>query len=129
MANYNDLITAIDSVIKTNNRREITGQLLQNILNTMVGSLGENYQLAGFATPTTNPHQPDQNVFYVASQAGVYTQFDNIVLGDGISFLMWKNGAWTSQTISMVTQSWVQQNFVTKEWFRKVFRVYDEDGL
>ena len=129
MANYNDLITAIDSVIKTNNRREITGQLLQNVLNTMVGSLGENYQLAGFATPTTNPHQPDQNVFYVASQAGVYTQFDNIVLGDGISFLMWKNGAWTSQTISNVTQSWVQQNFVSKEWFRKVFRVYDEDGL
>ena len=129
MANYNDLITAIDSVIKTNNRREITGQLLQNVLNTMVGSLGENYQLAGFATPTTNPHQPDQNVFYVASQAGVYTQFDNIVLGDGISFLMWKNGAWTSQTISIVTQSWVQQNFVSKEWFRKVFRVYDEDGL
>lgn len=129
MANYNDLITAIDSVIKTNNRREITGQLLQNVLNTMVGSLGENYQLAGFATPTTNPHQPDQNIFYVASQAGVYTQFDNIVLGDGISFLMWKNGAWTSQTISIVTQSWVQQNFVSKEWFRKVFRVYDEDGL
>jgi len=129
MANYNDLITAIDSVIKTNNRREITGQLLQNVLNTMVGSLGENYQLAGFATPTTNPHQPDQNVFYVASQAGVYTQFDNIVLGDGISFLMWKNGAWTSQTISNVTQSWVQQNYVSKEWFRKVFRVYDEDGL
>lgn len=129
MANYNDLITAIDSVIKTNNRREITGQLLQNVLNTMVGSLGENYQLAGFATPTTNPHQPDQNVFYVASQAGVYTQFDNIVLGDGISFLMWKNGAWTSQTIANVTQSWVQQNFVSKEWFRKVFRVYDEDGL
>ena len=129
MANYNDLITAIDSVIKTNNRREITGQLLQNVLNTMVGSLGENYQLAGFAIPTTNPHQPDQNVFYVASQAGVYTQFDNIVLGDGISFLMWKNGAWTSQTIANVTQSWVQQNFVSKEWFRKVFRVYDEDGL
>ena len=129
MANYNDLITAIDSVIKTNNRREITGQLLQNVLNTMVGSLGENYQLAGFATPTTNPHQPDQNVFYVASQAGVYTQFDNIVLGDGISFLMWKNGAWTSQTISIVTQSWIQQNYVSKEWFRKVFRVYDEDGL
>lgn len=129
MANYNDLITAIDSVIKTNNRREITGQLLQNVLNTMVGSLGEYYQLAGFATPTTNPHQPDQNVFYVASQAGVYTQFDNIVLGDGISFLMWKNGAWTSQTISNVTQSWVQQNYISKEWFRKVFRVYDEDGL
>ena len=129
MANYNDLITAIDSVIKTNNRREITGQLLQNVLNTMVGSLGENYQLAGFATPTTNPHQPDQNVFYIASQAGVYTQFDNIVLGDGISFLMWKNGAWTSQTIANVTQSWVQQNYVSKEWFRKVFRVYDEDGL
>ena len=129
MANYNDLITAIDSVIKTNNRREITGQLLQNVLNTMVGSLGENYQLAGFATPITNPHQPDQNVFYVASQAGVYTQFDNIVLGDGISFLMWKNGAWTSQTISNVTQSWIQQNYVSKEWFRKVFRIYDEDGL
>ena len=129
MANYNDLLTAINSVIKTNNRREITGLLLQNVLDTMVGSLGANYQLAGFATPTTNPQSPDQNVFYVASQAGVYTQFDNIVLEDGLSFLMWKNGAWTSHTVPAVSQSWVQQNFVSKEWFRKVFRVYDANGL
>ena len=129
MADYSELKQNIASVIKSNNRREITGQILQNVLNQMVGSLGENYQLAGFAEPTTNPQQPDQTLFYIAEQAGVYTNFDNITLGDGLSFLMWKNSEWTSHTIGVATHSWVDSNYVSKAFLRQIFRVYDADGF
>lgn len=129
MANYDDLITSIDAVIKSNNRREITGQILQNTLNQMVSSLGENYQLAGVATPTTNPHDPDQNVFYIASEAGVYSYFDNIQVSDGLTLLMWKNGHWTAETIDVVTKEWLDANYVTKAYFSQLFKAYDEDGF
>lgn len=129
MANYQNLLDAISAVIKTNNRREITGQVLQNVLNQMVGSLGENMQLTGFANPLTNPGTPDQNVFYFAEQAGVYRYFDNIELGDGFSVLMWKNGHWTYNTLEIaVTRQWVESNFVTIDFFRKLFRAYDSGG-
>ena len=129
MADYENLLDSIDAVIRANNRREITGQILQNTLHQMVGSLGENYQLAGFATPTTNPNSPDQNVFYITDEAGVYTNFDNITLGTGLSFLMWKNEAWTAKTLNVVTAQWVDNNYVSKAFLRNMFRFYDEDGV
>ena len=128
MADYNELLTSIASVIKTNNRREITGQILQNVLSQMVGSLGENYQLAGFATPSYNPQEPDQNVFYITDTAGQYTNFDNITLEDGLSFLMWKNSQWTAKTIGVATHQWVDNNYVSKAFFRQLFRPKDSLG-
>lgn len=97
MANYATLKAAIDAVIKANGQREITGTVLNQTLNAMVNSLGTNYQLAGVATPSTNPGTPDQNVFYLAFEAGTYTNFNATVLSAGISILMW-NGSWSSQT-------------------------------
>ena len=128
MANYAELIQSIDAVIKSNNRREITGQILQNVLNQMVGSLGANYQLAGFAEPETDPQTPDQTLFYIATEAGNYTNFDNITLDDGLSFLMWKNSEWTAETIDIATHSWVEQNYVSKAFLRKMFIPRKADG-
>ena len=128
MANYQNLMAVINAVIKTNNRREITGQVLQNVLNTMVSSIGENMQLTGFATPTTNPGQPDQNIFYVAKQAGTYSHFNNITLDNGLSFLMWKNGQWSSETIGIPDLDWVRQNFVSIDFFRRIFRVLNSSN-
>ena len=128
MANYAELIQSIDAVIKSNNRREITGQILQNVLNQMVGSLGANYQLAGFAEPETDPQTPDQTLFYIATEAGNYTNFDNITLDDGLSFLMWKNSEWTAETIDIATHSWVEQNYVSKAFLRKLFIPRKADG-
>lgn len=128
MANYAELIQSIDAVIKSNNRREITGQILQNVLNQMVGSLGANYQLAGFAEPETDPQTPDQTLFYIATEAGNYTNFGNITLDDGLSFLMWKNSEWTAETIDIATHSWVEQNYVSKAFLRKMFIPRKADG-
>lgn len=129
MADYNGLKSSVAAVIKTNNRREITGQLLQNVLTQMINVIGDNYQLAGFADPTTNPQSPDQNVFYVAEQSGVYPYFDNIIVPEGVTFLMWKNSQWTAHTIGVVTTEYLSENYVTKEFFRSMFRAYDSHGV
>lgn len=98
MAQYATLKAAIDAVIKANGQKEITGTVLNEVLTSMVNSLGANYQFAGMATPSTNPGTPDQNVFYIAGQGGTYTNFNNIAIPNGISFLIW-NGSWSSQTV------------------------------
>lgn len=75
MANYTELKTAVSAVIKTNNNQEITGQLLQDVLNNIISVIGANATFAGIATPDTVPGTPDQNVFYIAGQSGVYANF------------------------------------------------------
>lgn len=96
MANWTTLKTAIANVIKTNGNKEITGQLLQNVLNNVVSSVGENATFVGVATPTTNPGVPDGPVFYFATQAGTYSNFGGIVVGNNeTAILEWKNETWT----------------------------------
>lgn len=75
MANWNNLKTAVAQVIKTNGNKEITGQVMQDTLNTIINNVGENATFVGVATPTTNPGVPDGNVFYLASTPGQYTAF------------------------------------------------------
>ena len=94
MANWNILKSAIAETIKTNGNQEITGQLLQNVLNNIVTSVGENATFAGIATPTTNPGAPDGPVFYLASTPGTYNNFAGAVIASGISVLEWKNSSW-----------------------------------
>lgn len=75
MGNYKELKAAVASVIKTNGNQEITGQVLQNTLTTLISQVGANATFAGIATPETAPGTPDQNVFYIAGQSGVYANF------------------------------------------------------
>lgn len=75
MGNYKELKAAVASVIKTNGNQEITGQVLQNTLTTLISQVGANATFAGIATPETTPGTPDQNVFYIAGQSGVYANF------------------------------------------------------
>lgn len=75
MGNYEELKAAVASVIKTNGNQEITGQILQNTLTTLISQVGANATFAGIATPETTPGTPDQNVFYIAGQSGVYANF------------------------------------------------------
>lgn len=75
MGNYEELKAAVSSVIKTNGNQKITGQVLQNTLTTLISQVGANATFAGIATPDTAPGTPDQNVFYIAGQSGVYANF------------------------------------------------------
>lgn len=103
MANWSELKKAIDKVIRTNNNQEITGAVLQNVLNNIVSSVGENSTFAGIATPSTNPGAPDGNVFYIASEPGVYANFGGIELTGQVLVFTNKNGNWESQGTGIAT--------------------------
>lgn len=75
MGNYEQLKQAIANVIKTNGKEEITGAIMQNVLNTIVSTVGANRAFVGIANKNTNPGTPDGNVFYIAYTAGDYVNF------------------------------------------------------
>lgn len=75
MGNYEQLKQAIANVIKTNGNQEITGAIMQNVLNTIVSTVGANRTFVGIANKDTNPGTPDGNVFYIAYTAGNYVNF------------------------------------------------------
>lgn len=75
MGNYEQLKKAIADVIKTNGNQEITGAIMQNVLNTIVSTVGANRTFVGIANKDTNPGTPDGNVFYIACTAGNYVNF------------------------------------------------------
>lgn len=75
MGNYEQLKQAIANVIKANGNQEITGAIMQNVLNTIVSTVGANRTFVGIANKNTNPGTPDGNVFYIAYTAGNYVNF------------------------------------------------------
>lgn len=75
MGNYEQLKQVIANVIKTNGNQEITGAIMQNVLNTIVSTVGANRTFVGIANKNTNPGTPDGNVFYIAYTAGNYVNF------------------------------------------------------
>ena len=78
MSNYNSLKTTINENVKQNGNQEITGQILNSVLNQMVTTLGAGYQFAGVATTANNPGTPDAKVFYIANGKGTYTNFGGL---------------------------------------------------
>lgn len=99
MGNYDELKQAVSDVIKTNGNQEITGQVLQNTLLSIINIVGANATFVGIATPTTIPGTPDQNIFYLATIEGRYINFDNIILPNGISVIYINNNQWTYKII------------------------------
>ena len=99
MANWDDLKASITNVIKNNGNQEITGQLLQNCLNSIVSNVGLNATFAGIATPSTNPGVPDGPVFYIAYNAGIYSYFGGVTLASGLNIILWKENTWSITNI------------------------------
>lgn len=97
MANWSDLKASVAEVIKTNGNQKITGQILQNALSSIISNLGENATFAGVATPETNPGTPDGNVFYLASEPGIYSNFNGLQLQDGLYILIFDGDSWASE--------------------------------
>ena len=113
MGNYEELKAAVSSVIKTNGNQEITGQVLQNTLTTLISQVGANATFAGIATPDTAPGTPDQNVFYIAGKSGTYVNFDNIVIPEGkVAILSNKNGYWVRQYTDIAAQKQVTKLYL-----------------
>lgn len=115
MGNYKELKQAVSDVIKTNGNQEITGAILQNALLTIISTVGANSTFAGIATPNTNPGTPDQNVFWIASTPGIYSNFNNFEIGNEVVIFKNNNGSWTKQNTGFATKGstdYLQKNVI-----------------
>lgn len=141
MANWSDLKAAVASIVKTNGNKEITGQLLQNVLNNIISNVGLNSSFAGIATPETNPGAPDGNVFYLATTAGTYSNFNGIVINSGEAVILEWKGSWVKKDSGFATQEKLSElgseinlleynfpNKTTKETDRRVSFCSDDES-
>lgn len=110
MGNYEQLKQAVSDVIKTNGSQEITGIILQNALLSIISTIGGNAAFAGIATPETNPGTPDQNIFYIASSNGVYSNFDGYKLEDEIVLFVNESQSWKHVLCNIYNKDKVKKN-------------------
>lgn len=105
MSNYNSLKRTIDANIKQNGNQEITGQVLNSVLNAMVNTLGAGYQFAGVATPASNPGSPDAKVFYIANGKGTYTNFGGLDITEDEVVILYLDSAWHKVSTGIALKS------------------------
>ena len=105
MSNYNSLKATIDANIKQNGNQEITGQILNSVLNAMVTTLGTGYQFAGVATIATNPGTPDAKVFYIANGKGTYEKFGGLEVTEDDVVVLYYDTAWHKVSTGIASQA------------------------
>lgn len=97
MANWSELKASVAEVIKTNGNQEITGQVLRNVLNSIISNVGGNASFVDIAIPSTNPGTPDGPVFYLATQNGTYSNFGGIVVENEAAILLHNGSTWVKK--------------------------------
>ena len=124
MTNWEDLKNSVAQVIRENGMQEITGDALQQVLNSIISNVGMNATYAGVAIASTNPGNPDGPVFYLAGTAGTYSNF-GVTLAEGESaVLKLNNGAWVKDVLPFATQEQI-----TKQNEQITELEYGEKGL
>lgn len=109
MANNNTLKSDIRQYIYSNQNEEITGNILRDVLLEMVDTLGDGWTYKGVATTTTNPGTPDDNVFYIATAPGTYTNFGGLSVADGEVAILKYNGSWAKDVTGAATKAQLDQ--------------------
>lgn len=102
--NYANLISAMSAVIKANGNKEITGDLLQQVLRAMINSLGQGYQFMGVAATATDPGTQDARLFYFAEGPGIYSNFGPLTVpDDGQVYLLVLGASWVAVQLPIPT--------------------------
>lgn len=103
---WNNLKAGVNAIVKANGNQEITGTNMQNVLGTIIDSLGANATFAGVATPTTVPGTPDGPVFYLAGQHGRYSNFGNVRFdtSNAIAIFAWDGSAWSKLELEFTVE-------------------------
>lgn len=109
---WSNLKAGISAIVKENNNQEITGANLQNVLITMVNSLGANATYSGIAHPNTSPGTPDGPVFWIASEPGVYVNFGNTEI-DNTGIFTWNEASWSFEELDFGSNIEIVDNLIS----------------
>lgn len=101
MANFDQLKQSVAALIRTNGAEEITGQIMQDVLLTIINSISGGYMFGGVAQHNGNVGNPDYNVFYLAG-SGAYTGYGGaITIEAGCYGVFRYNGTWTQEVVDI----------------------------
>ena len=101
MANFDQLKQSVAALIRTNGAEEITGQIMQDVLLTIINSISGGYMFGGVAQHNGNVGNPDYNVFYLAG-SGAYTGYGGaITIEAGCYGVFRYNGVWTQEVVDI----------------------------
>ena len=97
---WENLKSAVDAIITTNGNNEITGALLNTLINdNIIPKLGAS-KFKGIAIPSTVPPAYEYDVFYIALLQGSYANFGGASVNEGITVLKYTNpGGWVAQEL------------------------------
>lgn len=118
MANYANLLATIAANIYTNGNQEVTAAMVKSAMNTAVASLGTGYQFMGVAHPADTPSgYEDLRAFWLAGEAGTYTNFGGLSVAEGEVAVLKYDTAWHKDVTGAATAAQVselQQNFIVE---------------
>lgn len=90
----------IDFINSTSQPNSITGKILAEALNGLIAK--SSY--AGVAKLSTDPGTPEGSVFYIATEAGTFTHFNNAVVKAGeFAVFVYKNGSWLKESVNVAS--------------------------
>ena len=138
MANYSNLLATIAANIYQNNNNEVTADMVKTAMDAVVACIGNGYLYKGVATPATDPSSPDEKVFYLASEAGTYTNFGGLVVAAGeVAILKGSGNSWSKDALGVASTEAITAinatiatiiNAITKYTYTQLVPVLDESG-
>lgn len=96
---WDNLKAAIAAVIKNNGNNEITGDILQAALFSIINVIGENSTFKGIATPATIPDADEGSYFYITNTIGSYINFGFTIDSPGLYIIEYNGGNWELQSL------------------------------
>ena len=82
----------------------------QKIQSQFLEKLLDGYVYFGKATAATNPGTPAKKCFYVATDAGTYTNFGGLVVNDGeIAFLRFDSSTWAKDSFDTIPEEQIEE--------------------
>lgn len=96
---FTNLKNAISEDIKQNGQQQITGDMLQAHLISIINTLGKNATFAGVATPSTEPVAQEGLAFYLAGQKGYYAFLGGATIEDGLYVFSNASGLWQGEKV------------------------------
>ena len=85
------------NIIDEKNRAEGAETQLNSLITSIKNNIDNGYVYAGIATPTDTP--VTGKVFYIAIQAGTYTNYGGLVVMQGINILKYDGTTWSQEQL------------------------------
>ena len=129
MANYNELRTLINNTINSNGAQAITGARHNNVLNTLLTTLTQGFQLLGVAVPSTEYTPGDANVAFLASKPGTYAGLGSLAVYAGeVALLTYDGTEWSKVVVFSLSEA---LDDLKREEYRKHYLTFEAaaDGV